>query len=60
MDSYYKNIKMELTDCPHTFSADLTVDLSSSKYVNEQRLFFSEVSSSNWWAFYAEVVSNWF
>lgn len=36
MYSYYKNIKTELNDCPHTFSADLIPDLSARQYANEQ------------------------
>lgn len=62
MYSYYKNIKTELHDCPHTFSPNLITDLSSSQYANEQTLFFSRStgSSSIWWPFCAEVVSNWF
>lgn len=58
--SYYKNTKTELNDCPYTFFDNPTTDLSSSQYVNEQTLFFSHStgSSSIWWPFCAEVVSN--
>lgn len=61
MCSYYKNIKTELSDCPHTFSPNLTADLHATQYANEQTFFSSSTGSSSiWWPFCAKVVSNWF
>lgn len=55
-------MKTGLNDCPHTFSPDLIADLSSSQYANEQTGSFSPPtgSSSIWWPFCAELVSDWF
>lgn len=64
MDFYYKNIKREHNDFPHTFSpitSSLT-SLSVNMQMNKHYFFrlFLAGSPSIRWPFCAEVVSNWF